>query len=215
MTSRAKRSASAGRSTQRIPLTDIWQRGKWWLIGSGVVGAIVLLAVLTSALSGPEATGGEGLTSPEAVPEQFDFPVSLYQGWQEVGSRELPFGSLLGDKPIVLNYWASNCPPCAAEMPEFQRVWEKYSGRVLFFGLDVGRFAGFGGPEDSKRELRRLGVTYPAGPVPDVDTVRNLGVRGLPSTDFITPDGKVIRNWTGVLNESKLSELVEDLINAS
>ena len=88
-------------------------------------------------------------------------------------------------------------------------------GKVLFFGLDVGRFSGFGGPEVSKKELRELGVTYPAAPVPDVDTVRNLRVLGLPSTDFITPDGKIIRNWTGTLNESKLTEFVEDLLDAS
>ena len=59
-------------------------------------------------------------------------------------------------------------------MPEFQRVYEAYGDKVLFFGLDVGRFAGFGGPEDSKRELRELGVTYPAGPVPDIETVKSF-----------------------------------------
>ena len=193
----------------------LWQRGKWWLIGSGVVGAIMLLAVLTSALSGTEVTGGEGLTRPDSVPTRLDFPISLYQGEDVIGASEFSFASLLGDRPIVLNYWASNCPPCSAEMPEFQKVYEAFKGRVVFFGLDVGRFAGFGGPEDSKRELRRLGVTYPAAPVPDIETVRRLRVLGLPSTDFITPDGKVIRNWTGILNEEKLTELVEDLISAS
>lgn len=215
MASRAKRSSETRRASGQRTAPDLWKRGKWWLLGSGAAAAIVLLVVLTSALSGPEATGGERLTSPEAVPEQFDFQVSLYQGWQEVGSRELSFASLLGDKPIVLNYWASACPPCAAEMPEFQKVYKAYKGRVLFFGLDVGRFAGLGGPDESVMELGRLGVTYPAAPVPDIETVQRLRVRGLPSTDFITPEGKVIRNWTGILNESKLTELVEDLLNAS
>jgi len=173
------------------------------------------LTALTFALAGPEATGVEGLARPVSAPERLDFPVSLYQGEDIIGSREFSFASLLGDKPIVLNYWASNCPPCSAEMPGFQKVYEAFEGRVVFFGLDIGRFAGFGGPEDSKRELRRLGVTYPAAPVPNVETARRLRVLGLPSTDFITPDGRVHRNWTGILNESKLTELVEDLIGAS
>ena len=151
----------------------------------------------------------------ESAPSEFDFPISLYQGEDVIGSRQFSFASLLGDTPIVLNYWASNCPPCSAEMPEFQKVYEAYEGRVLFFGLDVGGFAGFGGLEDSKKELRRLGVTYPAGPAPDIETVRNLRVRGLPSTDFITSDGKIIRSWTGILNESKLTEFVESLIDES
>jgi hypothetical protein len=100
-------------------------------------------------------------------------------------------------------------------MPGFQKVYEAFEGRVLFFGLDVARFSGFGGPEDSKRELRRLGVTYPAAPVPDIETIQRLRLRGLLSTDFITPEGKVLRNWTGILIAAKLTELVEGLIDAS
>ena len=215
MASRAKRRSKARRASRGTPAQGLWQRGKWLFIGGAVLGLIALLAVLTPALSGPEVTGGEGLVSPESVPSRFDFPVGLYQGDDVVGAREFSFASLLGDKPIILNYWASNCPPCSAEMPEFQKVSEAYEGKVLFFGLDVGRFSGFGGPEDSKRELRRLGVTYPAAPVPDLQTAQRLRVRGLPSTDFITPEGKVLRNWTGILNAAKLTELVEDLIDAS
>ena len=178
-----------------------WRSAKWWaLLG----GAALAVAVAALVVSGPRAPGNS----------TFDFPVALYQGQDLLGSSEIILSSLLGDKPIVLNYWASNCPPCAAEMPQFQRVYEAFDGRVLFFGLDVGRFAGFGGPEDSERELRELGITYPAGPVPDLETIRTLGVRGLPSTDFITPDGNVITNWIGILNESKLTELVEALIDA-
>ena len=211
MSSRTTRQRPAGAT--RPP--GLWQRGRWLFIAGGVAGGIALLTALTFALAGPEPTGREGLVRSDSVSDRLDFQITLYQGEDILGSRELSFASLLGDKPIVLNYWASNCPPCSAEMPEFQKVYEAFKGRVVFFGLDVGRFAGFGGPEDSKRELRRLGVTYPAAPVPDIDTVRRLRVLGLPSTDFITPDGRVHRNWTGVLNESRLTELVEDLIGAS
>ena len=165
--------------------------------------------------SAPESPAESSPAAAASVPAELDFRVGLYQSWEVIGAREISFASLLGDKPIVLNYWASSCPPCSAEMPEFQKVYEAFDGRVLFFGLDVGRFSGFGGPDESAMELGRLGITYPAGPVPDIETIQRLGVRGLPSTDFITPDGKVIKNWTGVLNESKLTELVEDLISAS
>jgi thiol-disulfide isomerase/thioredoxin len=143
-----------------------------------------------------------------------DFSLALYQGQEILGSQQVNFHDLLGDRPLVLNFWASNCPPCSAEMPEFEKVWRQYDGRVLIFGLDVGRFAGLGGPEDSKRELRRLGITYPAAPAPDIAAVQGLQVQVLPSTYFVARDGTVFKKWVGALNEGKLRELVEELLKS-
>ena len=121
----------------------------------------------------------------------------------------------MGDRPIVLNYLVSNCPSCSAEMPHFEKVWQKNGDHMLFFGMDIVPFAGFGGPEESKRELLELGITFPAGPVPDMETTRNLKFRALPTMDFITPDGTIQRQWTGTLDEAKPTELVENLVDAS
>lgn len=145
-----------------------------------------------------------------------NFPLVLYQGNHLVSAQEPRFYDLLGKQPMVLNFWASNCPPCSAEMPEFQKVYMRYKDRVLFVGLDVGRFfPGFGDQEISKRELKRLGITYLAGTPLSVEAVRQLQVRGLPSTMFLTPEGKVYKQWIGILNEEKLIELVEDLLTTS
>jgi cytochrome c biogenesis protein CcmG/thiol:disulfide interchange protein DsbE len=186
----------------------------WWLVGGVSVIAILAVAIAVSARSGSATTYvGPLATGDSANP--LDFPVALYQGRDILGANSLQLSSLLGKKPIILNYWASNCAPCSAEMPEFEQVWKQYGDRVLFFGLDVGGFAGFGGPEESKKELQRLGVTYPAAPVPNINVIRDLQVKGLPSTDFISPDGTVQKNWTGSLNRAKLTQLVEELLSVS
>ena len=126
MASKAKRAAR--RRGPRSTRPDIWQRGKWLFVGGGAVAAIALLWVLTLSNSGPEVTGGERPVILESVPSNFDFPISLYQGEEIIGSRDLSFGELLGDLPIVLNYWASNWAPCSAEMPEFQKVSRAFEG---------------------------------------------------------------------------------------
>lgn len=216
----AKRHITRGQPTT----SRVWARWKWVFIGGGVAGAIALLFLLTQTFSGPEITGGEvpavssgtGSSVSVASADVPNFPLILYQRDGLVGSSQPQFHDLLGQKPVVLNYWASNCPPCRAEMPEFEKVWQKYKDQVLFVGMDVGRFfPGFGDQSQSKKELEELGITYVAGTPPNVEVVRQLQVQGLPSTVFITPAGKVHKQWVGILNASKLTELVEGLLDAS
>jgi thiol-disulfide isomerase/thioredoxin len=185
-------------------------------------GALLLLATLfLVACSGNQADSSSAATSAlaqasgETPPTLPDFPIILYQGEDIVGAAAPSYTDLLGDKPLVLNYWASNCPPCRVEIPEFESVWQKYQDRVLFIGLDVGRFWGFGNQSDSKRELQELGVTYVAGTPETAEDALELKVLGLPSTLFITSDGTIQRKWVGVLNEAKLTEIVEELLDAS
>ncbi len=184
------------------------------------LGALLLLATLYLAGCGDNEASPSSTTSSALSPDENsstlpDFPIILYQGEDIVGASAPSFASLLGDKPLVLNYWASNCAPCRVEMPEFESVWQKYQDRVLFIGLDVGRFWGFGDQAQSQKELQELGVTYVAGTPETAEDALKLQVLGLPSTLIITEDGTVQRKWVGVLNEAKLTEIVEELLDAS
>jgi len=216
-------SKTSGRQLQHIGrsgVAGVWQRRRWWFIGGGVAGAIALLVYLSFALSGPVAIGrlapvpvpsspGSDSAVSSSLP---NFPLALYQGQEILGSQQPRFHDLLGKQPLVLNFWASSCSPCIAEMPEIEKVWRKYNDRVLVFGLDIGQFAGLGGPQDSKRQLRQLRVTYPAAPAPDIAALQGLQVQALPSTYFITREGRISKKWVGILNEAKLTELVEQLL---
>ena len=64
-------------------------------------------------------------------------------------------------------------------------------------------------PGDIIEELR---ITYPAGTTKQQQVMAKYKVLGMPSTYFIKPDGSLLQKWTGALNESKLTELVEKLI---
>ena len=92
---------------------------------------------------------------------------------------------------VVLNFWASWCPPCRAEMPEFQALWEERgaSGRndLVILAVDflpedtVGAAAGF---------VEEFELTFPIlFDTSDGDVAQRYGVRGLPATFFIDRDG--------------------------
>ncbi len=99
-----------------------------------VVGiAAVLVLLVGFAIF--QVSGGAGSAS--------SFSFEVYQGQEVLGGDEINFNDLLDDgHPIVLNFWAGNCPPCRAEMPALQRVYDAHKDEIGFVGLDVGVYAG-------------------------------------------------------------------------
>ena len=145
----------------------------------------------------------------------YDFPIVLYQGADAVGGGDAVMLSDLRGQPVALNFWAGLCPPCRAEMPDFQRFADDYAGRVLVVGVDLGQFFSLGSQDDAKALLNELEVVYPAGYTDDPSVVRELLITGLPATLFITADGSLHRKWIGALNEEKLVEIADEMLAQS
>lgn len=173
---------------------------------SMIAAAIVLLA---TACSGGTADSETQASAPmETV---YDFNISLYQGSDALGAETVAVSDLRG-QPVVLNFWAGLCPPCRAEMPEFQVFADEYDGRATLVGVDLGQFFALGSEADAIALLGELGVTYPAGSTDDANLVRELGVLGLPATFFVAADGSLHRKWQGVLNGEKLAEITDEML---
>jgi thiol-disulfide isomerase/thioredoxin len=183
-------------------------------LGGLAVVAVVVLAACGSAIP-PSSDQGSGSGAADSqVPA--DFEVLVYQGQEALGGSEVQFSELLAEgKPVVLNMWAGLCPPCRLEMPDFQEVHNEFGDEIVLLGLDVGPFTSLGTREDAEELVEELGVTYPIGTTDHAGVVRDYGLIGMPTTYFLTPDGEVHRQWTGLLTEEKLAELVEELLDAS
>jgi thiol-disulfide isomerase/thioredoxin len=198
------------------------------LFGVAIVSLVVLTACssaiqpdtgTTSAAPDDSVQSDTGTTlAPSSVDHQLpaDFPVTVYQGEEILGGTEVNFSEALKDgRPVVLNLWAGLCPPCRLEMPDFEAVHGQFGDEVLLFGLDVGPFTSLGSSEEGQALIQELGVTYPAGTTTDAEVVRAYELIGMPTTYFIKPNGEIHRQWTGLLTEDKLAELIEELIEAS
>ena len=140
------------------------------------------------------------------------FDVSLYQGQEILGGDDINFADLLdGGKPIVLNFWGGDCPPCRAEMPAFQNVFENHEDELIFLGVDVGTFFGLGTRQDALDLLRELNITYPAGSSNRTPMV-NYKVTALPTTIFFGGNGEVFQRVAGALNESRMELIVSAML---
>jgi thiol-disulfide isomerase/thioredoxin len=179
-----------------------------------VLAAMLLTACGTVIQPGSDAA--PETTQDTDVPMATDFAVSVYDGGRIAAGQKVSFAEFLGQgKPVVLNMWAGLCPPCRLEMPDFQKVSEQFGDEIVMFGLDLGPLTNLGTSDDGQALIQELGITYPTGTTTDADVVKKYQLIGMPTTYFVTAEGRIMRQWTGLLTKDKLAELVQELISAS
>jgi hypothetical protein len=100
-------------------------------------------------------------------------------------------------------------------MPDLQDLYNSARGEFSLIGVDVGRFIGLGSHEDGKALLRELGVTFPAGTSPDARPVSAYQILGMPTTVFITAQGKIHRKHVGLLTRDRMDTFVVALLGGS
>jgi len=94
---------------------------------------------------------------------------------------------------VVVNFWATWCPPCRREMPSMQRMWNKIKGKgVTVLAINVG--------EDADTIFEFLGsypVNFPLLLDRDGSVVKRYPVTGLPTTYIVSPQGMVTHRAVG------------------
>jgi len=158
----------------------------------------VLSAVPQGAIAeGPTAAPREGFTAP-------DFRLTL------LGGGEIALSDLRG-KVVIVNLWASWCPPCRAEMPALQEVYEAYRDR----GLEI--LAVNTTYQDSQaaaaRFVQEYGLSFPVALDQTGEVSRSYLLRALPTSFFIDRDG-VIRSVIigGPMSKTTIQTTVEALL---
>ncbi|HUG41192.1 MAG TPA: TlpA disulfide reductase family protein [Longimicrobiales bacterium] len=117
--------------------------------------------------------------------------------------------SELKGKVVLVNFWATWCPPCRAEMPGFQRVWEDYrDDGLVIVGLSLDR----GVRSDVERWVRQRGITYPVAFAPGAVARAYAGASTLPTSILIGPEGRIAHRVEGFYAEPALRAAVRRLL---
>ena len=94
--------------------------------------------------------------------------------------------SQFSGKVIVVDFWATWCPPCTKEIPHFIELQEKYKNEVQFIGLNVGEKE-----SEIKEFIKSMGINYIIGYSNENIEKSFGGISGLPTTFIIGKDGKI------------------------
>ena len=110
-------------------------------------------------------------------------------------------GELRG-APVVLNFWASWCPPCREEAPRLERRWQAArAAGVLFLGLNMQDLS-----DDARDFIGEFRLSYPSVRDRGDDVAREWGVTGLPETFFISARGRVVGHVIGAISTRQLDD---------
>ena len=117
---------------------------------------------------------------------------------QDLNGQSVSLSSFRG-KPVLLNFWATWCPPCRKEMPELQEFHRRYGDQVVLVGVNWGE-----GTSTVKRFLDQLGVSYP-NLIDERGTAFVLyRLTGIPESYFIDPEGYLRGAWIGPLTAEEI-----------
>ena len=92
----------------------------------------------------------------------------------------------LKGRAVVLNFWATWCPPCKEELPSLQTLHEIGGGDPLVIGINVRETA-----SQVRRYLGATGLSFPVVLDPQAELAKRFGVTAFPTTLLIAPDGQV------------------------
>ena len=168
---------------------------------------------------GPLPTEFQGLLTPPFAPGE-SFLTGSVSGrpgvWKPVEGRPVPVFSLvapdgtrmsstaLAGRAVAINFWATWCGPCRHEIPLLVDRQAELPADLLILAVNVreaeAKIAEF---------ATEVGMELPIVLDPNGDVGDLFGVRGLPTTIFVDPQGNLTATWQGVLDRAKLAQLTD------
>src|SRR5512135_1211185 len=143
-----------------------------WIVTFGLVAALIgfLGWGLYKSSTGPRASGGAP-----------DFTIQSYTTGQNVTLSDLR------GKVVIVNFWASWCPPCREEAAYLEQTWRKYQDQgVVFIGVDY---------VDTEKEalayIKEFDITYINGPDVGTRISQAYNIQGVPETFFVAKNGEL------------------------
>lgn len=120
-------------------------------------------------------------------------------------------------KTVFLNFWATWCPPCKAEMPDIQKIYESYEQEgeeaLVVLGVAAPNTGGEGSEEEIQAFLEKNGYTYPVLMDTTGEVFASYGISSYPTTFMIDREGNVFGYVSGMLSEDVMRSIIKQTMD--
>jgi thiol-disulfide isomerase/thioredoxin len=168
-----------------------------------VLVALALLAALAGCR--PPSPPSE---QPQQPPAEKYPPVGFSVPSLQPGTETIALGDFKG-KVVLLDFWATWCPPCRSEIPSLKKLHDELKDRGFsMVGMNVDQ----GSPQEVAEAVKRFEITYPLGLAgPEVQAAYG-GIRAVPTKFLLDREGAIRKNYVGVVPEKDLRADIESLL---
>lgn len=167
---------------------------------------------LSSTETQEEATEAEPEEEEEAAEEVKTIPAIDFTLKDQYGNTHT-----LSDykgKTVFLNFWATWCSPCKAEMPDIQKLYEEFQQEdVVILGVAAPNLGKEQSEEGIRTFLEENGYTYPVLMDTEAEAFQAYGINSFPTTFMIDKDGNVFGYIPGQLSEEIMRDIISQTIN--
>lgn len=167
---------------------------------------------LSSTETQEEATEAESEEEEEAAEEVKTIPAIDFTLKDQYGNTHT-----LSDykgKTVFLNFWATWCSPCKAEMPDIQKLYEEFQQEdVVILGVAAPNLGREKSEEGIKGFLEENGYTYPVVMDTEAEAFQAYGINSFPTTFMIDKDGNVFGYIPGQLSEETMRDIIRQTVD--
>lgn len=108
-------------------------------------------------------------------------------------------------KWVIVNYWATYCAPCVAELPALNTIAKRFKDKAVVLGLEAGETP----LQDLKQFAAQRNISYPIAPTQD-STMFALGlIYGVPTTFIVNPQGQIVETHMGAVSARQLQNYMK------
>jgi peroxiredoxin len=173
----------------------------------GLMGAgLLVFGILAIFLLPKTGTANQPAEQPSSIPVAVDYAAPQLD-LKDLQGQAVSLADYLG-QVVLVNNWATWCPPCKAEMPTLQAFYEDHRQQnFTVIGIEAGEPT-----PDVAQFVKDHGLTFPVWPDVGQKSILAFRNQNLPNSYVIDRTGKVRLAWTGAISRQMLEDYVTPLL---